>query len=276
MIDLDKLFNELVLIKTDYTNDHINYALFFDSENETVINRAQLPEESIEFNNSVCLQNYKARTKKFEKLFGKIPNRIIIKLPNHLFKNDMIEYVENWVNTCKTFNLLPEYVSSISIFENKSVVISIDKHTNNQLYIYVNSVRIMYAYKYFADRVMLMYNYGINFYIAYIFASRFGFSNMNHHITPYKMGSVYPEIKKEKMDICLKYAIGLYRVLNRDPKLDTDYGHWTSFCVNSNIENASKISRILKFMDLNEKDLKILVESHKDMDIAKHILLKGS
>jgi len=168
-----------------------------------------------------------------------------------------------WIELCVKHKTMPKYITKGDV-DKKIMIINIDdeKITPSLLFIY------LCCFRYFREDpgfiraiVYLVDKFKMNYYAAFVFASRICMSYDLHHI----LGTVRRYAEKfdiDKVTIPLHIIIGLVRIVNDpkkyDPRGPRDYkssGEFNQFRCADRINNISKIKYNCLLQDLFDKNI---------------------
>lgn len=126
------------------------------------------------------------------------------------------EQVEEWIELSKKHKMLPEYIKADHINQSESIVFNISELLPPMLYIYLCTYRNIYEHPGFTIIVSyLIHEFDMNYYIAYVVASKLCFIyGKGHH--PIYTTAFYGKPKKQfsEIEIPVKDMIGLCRFVS--------------------------------------------------------------
>lgn len=162
------------------------------------------------------------------------------------------EQVEEWVELSRKHKMLPEYIKADYINQKKNVVFDISELLMSILYIYICVYRNIYEHPSFVKTVLnLIREFDMNYYIAYVMASKLCFTyGTGHH--PIYTVALYGKLDEQPsdMEIPIHDMIGLYRFIS-DPKRYTNKTkHNNGFNCGEIIDGITKINRFFKAREL--------------------------
>jgi len=107
------------------------------------------------------------------------------------------EEKRQWIKLAKKHNLLPKYVKEAWVDKGKYVInLNVKGMSPSLLYSYLSVIRYIRDETAFVKSILIMVDHGVNYYIAFVFASRMYIHNTGHHII--NVGRTYPHINIEK------------------------------------------------------------------------------
>ena len=186
--------------------------------------------------NDICLYSLLSdiRRSKSNRMFFKLTTTI----PTDAYKSDppilTKEECESWITLAKKYKLLPPYINEEVLRETEkgavkgTFIIDLNKTMSPALlYIYLSTIRNMREDPGLPKAVLYLVNeLGMNFYLAYTFASLVVISGTGHHIVNLSRsyglsnGTASMPIIEEKVSIPMKTVIGIQRMLNNPSKYD--------------------------------------------------------
>ena len=199
------------------------------------------------------------------------------------------EECELWVALAKKYKLLPPYINEEVLRETEkgavkgTFIIDLNKTISPALlYIYLSTIRNMREDPGLPKAVLYLVNeLGMNFYLAYTFASLVVVSGTGHHIVNLSRsyglsnGTASMPIIEEKVSVPMYIVIGIQRMLNNPSKYDkralTDKeGHGFN-CANT-IESISKVKSKIAPSDLFNEDVIAATMSETDGQADKYLI----
>lgn len=133
---------------------------------------------------------------------------------------------EEWLDICVKAKALPDYIKEISDIEGNRYILKIDTELNiSILYIYLTCIRwIQEAPTFVKNMLKLVNKYNINFYIAWLIASKMSIGNTWHNIVSY--GSDYGQtisslFKESTYDVAV--ACGIKNLLLNPSKFGSKH-----------------------------------------------------
>ena len=160
---------------------------------------------------------------------------------------------ELFLTQCKKNGLLPDYIPIAKVIKRKEIVLALDKHTKNQIYIYLSCFRFLRAEVGFLGAVVTLLKKGWHIYPAILLASKISLGNSNHHFLPPAdcVGYIKPpdyDVNDEEVRLCT--LIGLHRLTHSSKgqnMLDIAKNELinSGFTCNSTIENSTKLQEKL-------------------------------
>lgn len=208
--------------------------------------------------------------------------------------------ISNWITFAKEHKLLPPYIDENAVVgEEGDFILDLTGLSPAMLYVYLATLRNIREDPGFPRAVMyLVDKIGMNFFAAYIFASKMVVSSTGHHIIsvqrPYgliksvydkKSGTYVPnKINMDQVNdvltMDLNIAIGLQRFINSDPlrydtrdlktyniNLKNAYGFKCSDTINS----ISNVMLEVSFQDLLDSDIIAAIMSENDKEAQEYV-----
>jgi len=214
-----------------------------------------------------------------------------------------------WISLAKKYRMLPKYTNENAIIDLPKNKIKEVKSSNcgvstteaygefifdleglspAVLYIYLSTIRNLREDPGLPKAVLYLVNdLGMNFYAAYVFASKIVINATGHHILGYHRpyGAGDGQLSQERLEeiaiVPLHIAIGLQRIVNNDPsKYDKrnltnpakegDY-YSTSFKCAGTIEKISKVRYEASLQELFDEDIIAAIMSKDDREAEKFI-----
>ena len=182
-----------------------------------------------------------------------------------------------WVVLLKEHGLLPEYFKQTWIKKNKYVIkLNSENISISLLYAYLSGPRYVRDDPSFVRSVLIMMKHGVNFYLAFVFASKLHIHNSGHHIMAVPGFPGLSSCKDPKAVLNttfdVRHAIGLKRYIEDPMKWDKrsvfSGARWEC---QDKIESATKISVNVKGADIFNASLIKAVESDDDAKAKQHI-----
>ena len=199
---------------------------------------------------------------------------------------------KRWLFLSRVNGFLPRYTSVGYTLAKNKFVLDLSKHSPNELYVYLTTLRSMVAEpNHVSNLLKLVDTFSFDYFTATVVAAKLSYGNSNHHFLPARQFS-YPcfgkEINKLSIDTSLIKAFVLFiRSLS--------YGfctgnHFTGFTCNHTIERFQDFERFqdskyaekgleeLKISDnLNTKAAKIVQQTIVDLKSMKdsHSFIKN-
>ena len=234
-------------------------------------------------------------------------NRMFYKMQTVLPGIDKVDYPpiltskerSQWLNLAKDYKLLPEYINEDSMEDEKPpselakgvFIIDLEGLTPSLLYIYLSTIRNIREDPGLPKAVLYLVNeIGMNFYLAYVFASAIVMSTSGHHIIqsqrPYgvfkqkysnRFGYVYEPIDSSQLQkdvkIPVSTSIGIQRMLHAPNKYDkksvmTCAG---TFLCNRIITGISRIQYKATLPELLDDHIVAAAMSKTDKEADKYI-----
>jgi hypothetical protein len=166
-------------------------------------------------------------------------DRVCLSISRHetLNKNMSIR----WLNLCKEHNFLPEYVPVESAVTRSKVCIALDKHTYNQVYVYLTVARCLQDEPGYITAALKLMDIGMQFIPALLAAAKVSVGNSNHHfLSSYHCtGNYYFDVKTlAKELVFVNGLVGLHRFINQHNKFNKPSVSGSFFNCNKNIEDA--------------------------------------
>lgn len=177
--------------------------------------------------------------------------------------------MKRWLTLCKRNGLLPKYASVARIMKRKSLVLDTSKHTRNLMYMYLTVCRFPQEDPCMVfNTLTLCEKYGMDFFVALVFATQIRMNNMGHHFLP--GDSIYMKPKNVDMlkDIRVQDMIGLYRFIKKE---GPQRGSKESFNANSSVDAQCGLTLHLKAKDLLNPMLSKIVRAKTDEKAKKLI-----
>lgn len=184
-----------------------------------------------------------------------------------------------WLRLCKEHKLLPHYVVPSTVMK-KRVVFDISETPPSLLYAYLTMMRAVVEYPGFVKGVVyLCTKLDLNFYAAFVYATKIYITNMGHHIiSPYREYRSNTDRISGMKGIEAHLMINLKRFVDNISEIDSRHmsaisrGGWQ--CSN-NIDRASNIRCSLRLPDIFKPSLEkaimaeTVVESQQYLDEIK-------
>jgi hypothetical protein len=129
-----------------------------------------------------------------------------------------------WINESIKNHTLPEYILESDIKNNKYVIqLDEDKLSPSLLYIYLTTLRVMDEDPGFVENMLvLINNYQISYYLAWILASKISHGNSNHNLIPISRNGGITETNVNKVSgLNIRYALSLKAYLSDPHGYDT-------------------------------------------------------
>ena len=184
-----------------------------------------------------------------------------------------------WIELCVKYKTMPKYITKDDI-DKKIMVIDIDDEniTPSLIFIY------LCCFRYFREDtgfiraiVYLVSKCKMNYYAAFVFASRACLNYGLHHILN-TVRNYSEKVDVDKIKVPLNVIIGLSRIVNDPKKYDErgprDYksgGGFNQFRCADNIHNISKIKYNCSLQDLFDKNILKAIISSSDKTSQKYI-----
>lgn len=210
-----------------------------------------------------------------------IPNRIYYKMNFKTAGSPKLKRSERytWLELCKQYNLLPNYVIPSTVITGK-VVFDMNYIPPSLLYTYLTMMRAIVEYPAFVRAVVYLVNkLKMNFYAAFIYASKYYISNFGHHIiNPVGENCFYSSntrdiTKMKKIEFHLMASLKKFSENPEefDNRHITDLGttHWRC---SDTIRKISKITRYVDASDLFKPSLEKAIEAKTEEEAQKHLL----
>ena len=278
----------------------VSYGVFKDDSDPSIVPEEIAKTFKASVYSNVC----------FSGLFGQIitkeANRMYYKLQTVLPDREdyppilTSEERSQWLALAKEHKLLPAYINENTIKDEKTpsglaegtFIIDLEDLAPSLLYIYLSTIRNIREDPGLPKAVIHLVNeLGMNFYLAYVFASTIVLSNCGHHIIrlqrqygafEQKYSAGYgcyvctpptSDQLEEKISIPINMAIGIQRIVNDPKKYDervamTCGGYFTCSSV---IEKISKIGYEATIQELLDDDIVAAVMSKTDEEAKEHI-----
>jgi hypothetical protein len=213
------------------------------------------------------------------RLKGKKLNRVCVEFKHcsktlpHLSENEK----RKWVVLLKEHGLLPEYFKQTWIKKNKYVIeLNSGNIPMSLLYMYLSGPRYVRDDPSFVRSVLIMMKHGVNFHLAFVFASALHIHNSGHHIIAVSgfPGLSFCKDPKAVLDTSfdVRHAIGLKRYIEDPTKWDdrSVFGGMRWEC-HEKLMSTTKISADVKGADIFNVSLIKAVESADDAEAQQHI-----
>jgi hypothetical protein len=176
---------------------------------------------------------------------------------------------KRWLALCKRNGLLPKYASVAAILKNRGIVLDITKHTRNLMYVYLTVCRFIQEDPCMViNTLTLCEDYGMDFFVALVFATQIRMNNMGHHFLPGSSIYMKPKTVDHLKNIQVQQMVGLYRFLK---KQGPHVGGERSFCANTSVAAQCKIKIGLMAKDLLNPELKNIIRAKTDAEAEKLI-----
>ena len=267
MMEIDR---KIVNYKYKHTENHrVEYCLYEDDTDLSIIPK-DFPEK---VRTDICfsfLHHEIANNKPANRIYIvlKDDKKASVKLTRHEKKA--------WIKMAKRYNLLPPYVNVTSI-RTRKVVFDIEHLSPSQLYMYISSFRYLREDPGFVRAmVYLVEKKGMNFYIAFVLASRVCLNQVGHNIIdvarPYANRANFDELK-----LHIKWMIALRRYSDNPKKYDERKMHyngddrWRYFNCQDSIRKACKVEATCEIPDLYNDNLIKAIESDNDKVAKKYL-----
>jgi len=208
-------------------------------------------------------------------------NKVYYKMEEDVSQSVKLTETEKheWIELCTKYKTMPGYITKNDI-DKKTMIIEVDDEnvTPSLLFIYLCCFRYFREDPGFIKAVVyLVNNLKMNYYAAFVLASRICMSYNLHHI----LNTVRLYSEKFEMDnvtVPLNVMMGLSRIVNDPKKYDTrgprDYnntGGFNQFRCASNINNISKIKYECLIQDLFDKNIIEAIMAPSDKMSQKHL-----
>lgn len=166
----------------------------------------------------VCYGTLSSAIKNFRKNNGKHPNRLItiFKRTNRLSSQEKKE----WINLCVKYKMLPKYMSD-KVIDKEAFIIKLDNHiTPSQIFLYLSVAREIWKDPGLVKTILYLVNEKhINFYVAFVAASRFCLQGTSAHCTWVSRNYIDKDANMNST-IPLHVAIGLKRFASNPKRYD--------------------------------------------------------
>lgn len=198
-----------------------------------------------------------------------------------------------WISLAKEHKLLPSYINENTIEDEKdpsklakgTFIIDLEEITQSLLYIYLSTIRNIREDPGLPKAVLYLVNdLGMNFYLAYILASKVVMSTSGHHIISlnrsygmfkqeydtkrcvYTYDSFTSDQLNEKVTVPINVAVGIQRVVNGSKKYDKRIAITCGgqFECSSIIESVSNIRYEATVQELFDKNIITATMSETD------------
>lgn len=266
---------------------NVRYMLYYDSKprgkDSIYISKEPAKEHGMPFNsNTACfagvsreMSSYTQPTPYDNKPRQNIPipNRLHFKL-GPASGTPKLSATERyaWLRLCKEYKLLPNYVAPSTVTK-KNVVFDISEISPALLYVYLSMMRAIVEYPGFVKAIVYLVNkLKMNYYAAFVYASKMYITNTGHHImTPNRD---YKQKAHSMSNIEAHLMINLRRFIDDPSEFDSRHiteinkGGW---CCASNIMNVSNLRAGLKLEDLFKPSLEKAIMTDDDKK-AQHYL----
>jgi hypothetical protein len=203
-----------------------------------------------------------------------------------------------WLSITKEYGMLPQYIDEEVVKDTKgqeakaTVIIDLKDLPLSLLYIYLSTIRSIREDPGLPKAVLYLVNeVGMNFYLAYVFASAVILNHVGHHILgvyrPYGLCSekwdgkkyLYSQISLDKLEqkihVPIKTAIGLQRLLNNPKKYDErDYmsdNKIYNFDCTTIIDKISTVDYKASIQELFDDNIVAATMSETDREAKKYI-----
>lgn len=199
-------------------------------------------------------------------------NRIYFDLGDHTENcgpfNITRGHCETWINACKTAGLLPAYVPTAKVLRRKAIVLSLEDHTWNQIYIYLSVYRFLHDEPGCIGAALTLMEKGMHVLPALLLGSKVSLGNSNHHFLPGTdcAGYLQKGFDINASTIRLRALIGLHRLTTNkvDSRKKPDGKHGSGFNCNSTIANCTKLDEILDINMMFHPMCGVLASSKSD------------
>jgi len=305
-----------------HLNNKVNYALFKSDEDPAVVPenvRKRYPKAEV--HGSVCFSGLLGfiTGSKANRLYDTLEVMDPKSVPNNPEVLLKPEERSAWISLAKKYKMLPPYIDENAIidlppkkrvsskagcYENSTITAAIGNFvidlvglSPTVLYIYLSTLRNIREDPGLPRAVLHLVNeLGMNFYAAYVFASKVVLDCTGHHVIsvqrPYGMvKNVYDKKTNrytttpldintigEEINIPLHVAIGLQRVVNNSPltydkrEVGDVKARIGRFNCSDTIEGISKATRFTGFQELFDEDIIAAVMSKTDKEAKECIV----
>lgn len=295
---------DVSIITPEYTHldNLVNYGLFEDDGDPAIVPKKGIAKvfNATAYSN-VCFSGLLRQiiNKKANRMYYTIET--VLPSPNKKNYPPILTPEERvkWLVLAKEHKLLPEYINENSFITNKppseiakaTFILDLKDLTASMLYVYLSTIRNIREDPGLPKAVLyLVEEFGMNFYLAYVFASSIVLSSTGHHILntqraygafkqvyDNRTGYAYtpitsPQINKT-IETSVSTAIGIQRLVNDPNKYDKSNitKKDSYFSCNSTIHGISKVGCKALLRELFDDDIISATMSKTDSEANKYI-----
>ncbi len=317
-IHIQKPWIDTKIVNMGYShgNNYTEYGLFYDNRHPDDMHDIDLNVENIYWKNGnhACFAELLNTLYEKDDKYNRMFYTIYLKEPGDKEQQFYgpgtsvllsIEECIRWIQLSKEYKILPDYVdeNSIEMFDtpielgngtyNKHravgkgiVILDLTKLTQGQLYLYLSTLRHLREDPGFVrTAIYLIDRCKMNFYAAYVFASRIAMSTTGHHTISVcrkygefirKTGSESSHETKlssiEALTTGIGWMISLQRFVKNPKKYDKHLVHQcTGFYCGPMISQISKIRTEINIYETLDPDIKKAIMAIKDTIAKKYI-----
>lgn len=283
------------MLSTDFRdgNYDVSYALYYDSTPRRK-NSIYIPKDlgtdlkAHKNSNHACFAGMRGMLQEYvnpgpycktHRLNIPMPNRVCYKMNFNTAGKPKLSKTERyaWLRICKKYKLLPSYVVPSTVITGQ-VVFDMHGISPSLLYFYLTMMRAIVEYPAFVKAmVYLSEKTEMNFYAAFVFASRIYISNYGHHvISPnehYGSGTNSKDIANMKgIEFHLMSGLRKYtqdpRKYDKRPISELQNTYWKC---SDTIRTICITKRSLTAPDLFKPSLTKAIEAETEAEIQKHL-----
>lgn len=188
------------------------------------------------------------------------------------------EEKHHWVELCVAYGTMPDYITTENANKKVMVLKIVEDLTPSLMFIYLCCFRYYREDPGFVRAMVYLVNKcGMNYYAAFVFATKVCINYDLHHILT-GIRRYGEKIEPEDAIIRLKDVIGLSRFLgnpkkydSRGPRSHKNSGSFNQFQCASTIEGISSIRYDCSAQDLFDPDILEAIHAKTDSDSQKHL-----
>lgn len=304
LVESRDVYIDVNILSPEYAHldNSVNYGLFKDDGDPAIVPEKGIAEvfKAATYRN-VCFSGL------LKQIIEKKANRIYYTIKTVLPSSDQKNYPPiltpeertEWLVLAKEHKLLPEYINEDSFVGGKlpgeiakaTFILDLKDLTASMLYIYLSTIRNIREDPGLPKAVLYLVNeLGMNFYLAYVFASSIVINSVGHHILSTqraygafkqvynnRTGYTYTPITSPQMNKMIETsigtAIGIQRMVNDPSKYDKSNitKESTYFSCNTTIHGISKVKCKALLRELFDDNIIAATMSKTDGEANKYI-----
>lgn len=153
--------------------------------------------------------------------------------------------IEHWLKVSKRAGLLPSYINIRRVMSTGEFVLNLEKHSNNELYMYLTVARMALEHFNTVNTVLNLMDHGVDYFAALVAAITVGpTNNVNHIFTPW-MWSRAGKSFDRKLKLDRVAALAAFSKVMHTKSVNID----NTFCCNATIETLSNAIYLKYFTD---------------------------
>lgn len=283
------------IVRLDYMHydNYVKYYLYCDKNDktDTKIYVPENPEEEfgVERRSGVCFSELIYEVRNSHSRSNNPVNRIYYEMT--IQSNAKVKVTDEervaWIRMTKKNKLLPSYINPAQVAKTGVLVLDLSTCTPSKLYLHLSMVRYIREEPGFVKAMVhLVKEVRMNFFIAFIYASKVCMVASGHHILSVAR-DYYNKSKIMDIKSSVRYMRGLYRFINNHEDYDTRklgakiksgscrYDPGNRFdCsprIGSDMSELSASEYNYKFEELFKKDLIMSIKAETTAEAIKHL-----